>query len=146
MAFLGFETRTFPEGTRTVADAAAAVGVEPGQIVKSLVLRRASGEPLLVAASGTNRLDLEKVAAHAGEPVAMARAAWVREVTGFAIGGVPPAGHARPIETLVDRDLRRFDEVWAAAGSPTEVFALTPAQLVELTGGTVVDVASFGAE
>jgi prolyl-tRNA editing enzyme YbaK/EbsC (Cys-tRNA(Pro) deacylase) len=142
VAFLGFATRTFPEGTHTVADAAAALGVEPGQIVKSLVLRRASGEPLLVAACGTNRVDLDRVAAIAGEPVTMAKATWVREVTGFAIGGVPPAGHARELETLVDRDLLGFDEVWAAAGSPFEVFALTPSELVELTGGSVVDLAA----
>ena len=141
MTFLGFETRSFPEGTHTVADAAAAVGCAEGQIVKSLVLRRAAGAPLLVAASGTNRIDLDRVAAVVGEPVEMARASWVREVTGFAIGGVPPAGHATPLETLVDEDLLAFDEVWAAAGSPFEVFAVTPAQLVELTAGRVVGVA-----
>ena len=139
--FLGFETRTFPEGTRTVAEAAAAVGVAEGQIVKSLVVRRASGAPVVVAVCGTNRLDLEKVAALVGEPVEMAPAKWVREVTGFAIGGVPPAGHASPIETLVDEDLLAFDEVWAAAGNPFEVFRITPAELVELTGGRVVAVA-----
>ena len=141
MAFLGFATRRFPEGTHTVADAAAAVGCAPGQIVKSLVLRTEAGEPLLVTASGTNRGSLAKVAALAGEPVAMAPAQWVREVTGFTIGGVPPAGHARAIDTLVDEDLLAFDEVWAAAGSPYEVFPLAPAQLVELTGGRVADVA-----
>jgi prolyl-tRNA editing enzyme YbaK/EbsC (Cys-tRNA(Pro) deacylase) len=141
VAFLGYETRSFPEGTHTVADAAAALGVEPGQIVKSLVLRRESGEPLLVTACGTNRVDLDRVAELVGEPVSMAQAKWVREVTGFAIGGVPPAGHARELETLVDRDLLAFDEVWAAAGSPWEVFGLRPAQLVELTGGTLADVA-----
>ena len=142
MTFLGFATRSFPEGAHTVADAAAAVGVAAEQIVKSLVLKRASGEPLLVAASGTNRVDLDRVAGVVGEPVAMARATWVRDVTGYAIGGVPPAGHARDLQTLVDRDLLAFDEVWAAAGSPFEVFALTPAELVELTRGTVADVAA----
>src|SRR3954454_10963924 len=106
--FLGFPTRTFPEGTHTVADAAAAVGVEPGQIVKSLVLRRASGTAVLVTACGTNRVDLGKVAALVGEPVEMAPAKGVREVTGFSIGGVPPVGHATAIETLVDRDLLAF--------------------------------------
>lgn len=141
MTFLGFETRSFPQGTHTVADAAAAVGVEPGQIVKSLVLRRESGDGLLVAVSGPNRVDLEKVAALVGEPVAMAPAKWVREHTGFAIGGVPPGGHATPLETVIDRDLLAFDVVWAAAGSPYEVFPLAPATLVELTGGRVADVA-----
>ena len=142
--FLGFATRRFPQGTHTVADAAAAVGVTPGQIVKSLVLRRESGGGLLVAVSGPNRLDLAKVAQLVGEPVAMAQAKWVREATGFAIGGVPPAGHATPLETVIDRDLLAFDEVWAAAGSPYEVFALTPAQLVELTGGQVAEIAESG--
>ena len=141
MPFLGHETRTFPEGTHTVADAAAAVGVAPGQIVKSLVLRRASGEPLLVVASGPNRIDLAKVAALVGEPVEMAPAKWVREVTGFSIGGIPPAGHARALRTLVDRDLLAFGEVWAAAGSPTEVFPVDPQALPGLTGGTLADVA-----
>jgi prolyl-tRNA editing enzyme YbaK/EbsC (Cys-tRNA(Pro) deacylase) len=139
--FLGFETRRFPEGTHTVADAAAAVGVGPGQIVKSLVVRRASGQALLVAVSGTNRLDLEKVAALVGQPVSMAPAKWVREVTGCSIGGVPPAGHATALETLVDQDLLAYEEVWAAAGSPYEVFPIAPSQLVELTGGRVVEVA-----
>ena len=139
--FLGHPTRTFPEGTHTVADAAAAVGVQPGQIVKSLVLRTDAGDGLLVAACGTNRVDLDKVAALAGAPVTMARATWVREVTGFSIGGVPPAGHATALRTFVDEDLLAFDEVWAAAGSPYEVFSLTPGALVELTAGQVADVA-----
>ena len=142
--FLGFETRRFPQGTHTVADAAAAVGVAPGQIVKSLVVRRESGGGVLVAVSGPNRVDLAKVAALVGEPVAMAQAKWVREHTGFAIGGVPPAGHATPLETVIDRDLLAFDQVWAAAGSPYEVFPLTPAQLVEMTGGRIADVAESG--
>jgi prolyl-tRNA editing enzyme YbaK/EbsC (Cys-tRNA(Pro) deacylase) len=142
--FLGFETREFPEGTHTVADAAAAVGVAPGQIVKSLVVRRDSGEAVLVAVSGTLRLDLAKVASLVGEPVSMAPAKWVREVTGSSIGGVPPAGHAAPIETLIDQDLLAYDEVWAAAGNPYEVFPIAPSELVELTGGRVVEVAEGG--
>jgi Cys-tRNA(Pro) deacylase len=142
--FLGFETRTFPEGTHTVADAAAAVGVAPGQIVKSLVVRTERDTGVLAAVSGPNRLDLGKVAALVGEPVSMAPATWVREHTGFAIGGVPPAGHREPLPTLIDEDLLRYDEVWAAAGSPYEVFALSPQQLVELTGGRVADVAERG--
>ena len=141
MAFLGFETQRFPEGTHSVADAAAAVGCAPAQIVKSLVVRRASGEPVLVAVSGSNRLDLRKVAALVGEDVEMAPAKWVREATGFTIGGVPPAGHAREIETLIDEDLLAYDEVWASAGSPFEVFAVAPPRLVEVTGGRVAEVA-----
>lgn len=139
MSFLGFETRSFPEGTHTVADAAAAVGVAAGQIVKSLVVRRVeSGGGVLCAVSGPNRLSLARVGELVGEPVEMAKAKWVREVTGFPIGGVAPAGHATPLDTLIDEDLLAFDEVWAAAGSPYEVFPLSPAQLVELTGGRVV--------
>lgn len=147
MAFLGFETRSFPAGTHTVADAAAAVGVAPGQIVKSLVVRRVGAAGLdggvLCAVSGPNRLSLARVGELVGEPVEMAKAKWVREVTGFSIGGVAPAGHARPLETFVDEDLLAFDEVWAAAGSPYEVFPLSPAQLVELTGGRVAALAEL---
>ena len=143
MAFLGFETRRFPEGTHSVADAARAVGCAEAQIVKSLVVRRvASGEPVLVAVSGANRLDLAKVAALVGEDVEMAPAKWVRETTGFTIGGVPPAGHAREIETIIDEDLLQHDEVWASAGSPFDVFAVAPERLAELTGGRVAAVAA----
>jgi prolyl-tRNA editing enzyme YbaK/EbsC (Cys-tRNA(Pro) deacylase) len=141
MKFLGYETQKFPAGTRTAADAAAAIGVQVGQIAKSLVLRRQSGAPVLVVASGANRIDIDKIAALAGEPVAMADARWVREVTGFAIGGIPPAGHATEIETYVDTDLLAFGEIWAAAGTPRDVFMVTPAQLLELTGGTPAEVA-----
>lgn len=140
--FLGHPVSTFPEGTRTAADAAAAIGCEVGQIVKSLVFRRASGAALLVVASGSNRVDEAKLEALAGEPVGKADAAFVRAATGFAIGGVPPAGHASPVETIVDEDLLAFDEVWAAAGTPRTVFPLTPAELVEMTGGRVADVAA----
>ncbi len=139
--FLGHPVSTFPDGTRTAVDAAAAIGCSVGQIVKSLVFRRAGGAPLLVVASGTNRVDEAKVAALVGEPIGKADAAFVREETGFAIGGVPPAGHATPIETLVDEDLLRHAEIWAAAGTPRTVFPLTPQELVAMTGGRVVDVA-----
>ena len=108
------------------------------------MLRRESGGGLLVAVSGPNRVDLGKVAELVGEPVAMAQAKWVREITGFAIGGVPPAGHPPPLEAVVDEDLLAYDAGWAAAGSPYEVFPLSPAQLLELTGGQVADVAEAG--
>jgi prolyl-tRNA editing enzyme YbaK/EbsC (Cys-tRNA(Pro) deacylase) len=140
--FQGHPVSEFPAGTRTAADAAAAIGVEVAQIVKSLVFRRASGAPVLVVASGVNRVDEEKVGALLGEPIGKADAAFVREVTGFAIGGVPPAGHAEPIETLVDRDLLALDEIWAAAGTPRHVFPTTPDELVRMTNGRVVDVAA----
>ncbi len=140
--FLGHPVSTFPDGTRTAADAAAAIGCDVAQIVKSLVFRRAGGAPLLVVASGVNRVDEAKVAALVGEPIGKADADFVRAATGFAIGGVPPAGHAKPIETLVDEDLLRHDEIWAAAGTPRTVFPLTPAELVAMTAGRVADVAA----
>ena len=139
--FLGHPVRSFPEGTRTAVDAAAAVGCDVAQIVKSLVFRRASGAAVLIVASGGNRVDEAKVERLIGEPIGKADAAFVREATGFAIGGVPPAGHVRPVETIVDEDLLRHDEVWAAAGTPRDVFATTPRELVAMAGGRVADVA-----
>lgn len=140
--FLGHPVSTFPEGTRTAADAAAAIGCDVSQIVKSLVFARASGEPLLVLASGRSQVDEGKLERLVGEPVGKADAAFVRAATGQAIGGVAPAGHPQPIETLVDEDLMGLDEVWAAAGTPRTVFSLTPAELVVLTSGRVADVAA----
>jgi len=139
----GFENaREFPAGTRTAADAAAAIGCDVAQIVKSLVFRKHSGDALLVLTSGRNRVDEAKVGALVAEPIAKADAAFVREVTGFAIGGVPPAGHPAPIDTLVDRDLLGLGELWAAAGTPQTVFPIGPDDLVRLTGGRVADVAA----
>ncbi len=140
--FLGHPVSTFPEGTRTAADAAAAIGCSVGQIVKSLVFRRASGAALLVVASGSNRVDEARLEALAGEPVGKADAEFVRSATGFAIGGVPPAGHTAPVETIVDEDLLAYEEIWAAAGTPRTVFPLSPDELVALTGGRVADVAT----
>jgi prolyl-tRNA editing enzyme YbaK/EbsC (Cys-tRNA(Pro) deacylase) len=127
------EIREFPEGTRTAPEAAAAVGCEVGQICKSLVFR-VGDDPLLVIASGANRVDEARFGA------TKADAAFVRETTGFAIGGVPPVGHARPIDTVVDQDLLRYDVVWAAAGTPRAVFAIAPRALVEVSGGRVARV------
>jgi prolyl-tRNA editing enzyme YbaK/EbsC (Cys-tRNA(Pro) deacylase) len=127
------EIREFPEGTRTAPEAAAAVGCEVGQICKSLVFR-VGDDPLLVIASGANRVDEARFGA------AKADAAFVRDVTGFAIGGVPPVGHAQPIDTVVDEDLLRYDVVWAAAGTPRAVFAIAPQALVEVSGGRVARV------
>jgi prolyl-tRNA editing enzyme YbaK/EbsC (Cys-tRNA(Pro) deacylase) len=127
---------------RTAADAARAVGCRVDQIAKSLVFRlRDSGRPLLIVTSGANRVDETKVAAIVGEPLERASADFVRAETGFAIGGVAPIGHARPVVTLVDEHLLRFDEIWAAAGHPNTVFRLTPDDLVRMTGGRVVAVA-----
>jgi prolyl-tRNA editing enzyme YbaK/EbsC (Cys-tRNA(Pro) deacylase) len=127
------EIREFPEGTRTAAEAAAAVGCEVGQICKSLVFR-VGDAPLLVIASGSNRVDEARFGA------VMADARWVRDQTGFAIGGVPPFGHARPIDTVVDEDLMRYDVVWAAAGTPRAVFPIAPDALVAASGGRVARV------
>jgi prolyl-tRNA editing enzyme YbaK/EbsC (Cys-tRNA(Pro) deacylase) len=129
-AGLGAHIREFPQGTRTAPEAAAAVGCEVGQICKSLVFR-VGDAPLLVIASGANRVDEARFGA------VKADAAFVLEHTGFTIGGVPPFGHARRIETVVDEDLMAYDVVWAAAGTPRAVFALAPDQLVTLSHARV---------
>ena len=139
--FLGHPVQTFPAGTRTAQDAAAAVGCAVGQIVKSLIFRTASGDPLLVIASGSNRVDERKVEALIGERIGKADADFVRSATGFAIGGVPPAGHATAIRALLDEDLLAYETVWAAAGTPRDVIALTPAELARLSNGELADVA-----
>jgi len=127
------EIREFPEGTRTAPEAAAAVGCEVGQICKSLVFR-VGDDPLLVIASGANRVDEARFGA------TKADAAFVREQTGYAIGGVPPVAHAHPMDTVVDEDLLGYDVVWAAAGTPRAVFAISPDALVRVTGGRVARV------
>jgi prolyl-tRNA editing enzyme YbaK/EbsC (Cys-tRNA(Pro) deacylase) len=134
---LDVELKEFPEGTRTAEDAARAIGVEVGQIVKSLVF--ALDDSLVMAlVSGRNRLDEARLAtALGGTTVGRADAEGVRTATGFAIGGVPPFGHPALLPTAIDEDLLGYDEVWAAAGTPRDVFALAPADLVRLTGGTV---------
>lgn len=129
----------FPEGTRSAADAAAAIGCAVAQIAKSIVFR-AGGRAVLVIASGANRVDMGKVAAAIGQPVRRADAAWVRDATGFAIGGVSPVGHLAPPIVLLDADLMALDPVWAAAGSPMHVFRTSPAELLRITGAKVVEV------
>ena len=126
---------------RTAADAAAAVGVEVGQIVKSLVFL-AGDEPVLALVSGGNRLDTAKLGAICGARIARADADRVRAVTGFAIGGIPPLGHPQPLPTYCDADLLRYDVVWAAAGTPHAVFPIAPDALVHATAATVADLAS----
>jgi prolyl-tRNA editing enzyme YbaK/EbsC (Cys-tRNA(Pro) deacylase) len=136
---LEVEVREFPEGTRTAVDAAAAVGVEVGQIVKSLAFD-VDGEIVLALVSGSNRLDEPGLAIVAGAPAAKVKRAnpdAVRAATGFAIGGVPPFGHSTPLRTFVDADLLGYDRVWAAAGTPRHVFAVDPQDLVRASGGTV---------
>ncbi len=132
---------TFDDSTRTSADAAAAIGTTVAQIAKSLIFRaKASDRPVLVIASGANRVDEKAVARIVGEKIGRADADFVRRHTGYAIGGVPPVGHATPPITLIDQDLRKFDEIWAAGGTPNAVFPLTPDQLVALTGGQVARI------
>lgn len=126
---------------RTSAEAAQALGVEVGQIAKSVVFRRrADDRAVLVVASGDRRVDESKVEARVG-PIARADAAFVKASTGFSIGGVAPLAHTSPPVVLIDRELLRFAEVWAAAGHPNGVFRATPQALVELSGGPVADVA-----
>lgn len=122
--------------TRTSEDAANAIGCTVAQIAKSLIFRaKDSGRPVLVVASGANRVDEKAVGRLIGEKIERADPDFVRENTGFAIGGVPPIGHAVPPLVLIDADLLALDAIWAAAGTPNAVFRLTPAQLVSMTGG-----------
>jgi prolyl-tRNA editing enzyme YbaK/EbsC (Cys-tRNA(Pro) deacylase) len=141
LAALGLPCRVIelPASTRTAQEAADALGCSIGQIVKSLVFRGTQTErPILVLASGANRVDEARLGELAGEPVAKADAAFVRVHTGFAIGGVAPLGHPAPLQTYIDTDLMRYPEIWAAAGTPKAVFALTPADLGAMTGGRIV--------
>jgi prolyl-tRNA editing enzyme YbaK/EbsC (Cys-tRNA(Pro) deacylase) len=127
--------------SRTSAEAARLVRCEVGQIAKSLVFRTAqTGRPVLVIASGANRVNEWRVGVLFKEVLEKASAAFVREVTGYAIGGIPPVGHARPIETFIDEDLMAFGEIWAAAGTPNALFKLASTDLVRMTGGRVVKV------
>ncbi len=128
--------------TRSAVEAAAAVGCTVGQIAKSIVFRaKGSGRPILVVASGPNRVNEQAIEALIGEPLGKADAAYVRERTGYVIGGVPPLGHAAKLEVFIDQALTRFPEIWAAAGTPNAVFKLTPDELLRMTGGRVVSIA-----
>lgn len=135
------EVRRFPDGTRTAEDAARAIGCSVGQIVKSLVFT-AGGAPVVCLVSGSNRVAPGALAALAGEPVDKATAEEVRSATGYAIGGVPPFGHATSLPVYLDRDLLSYDVVWAAAGRPDSVFAIAPLRLETLSGAIVADLAS----
>lgn len=138
---LELEVREFPDGTRTARDAARAVGCAVEQIVKSLVFM-ADGRPVLVLTSGGNRVDAGKVARELGAAdVRKADADQARAATGYAIGGTPPFGHARPVELLIDRDLSSLDTLWAAAGTPHHVFPISSGELIRVSGGRVCDVA-----
>lgn len=127
--------------TRTAAEAAKLVGCEVGQIAKSLVFKTTqTGRPILVITSGANQVNEFRIGMLLREALGKAPAAFVRQVTGFAIGGIPPIGHAQPVETFVDQDLLKYGEIWAAAGTPNALFKLLPADLVTMTGGRVVKV------
>jgi prolyl-tRNA editing enzyme YbaK/EbsC (Cys-tRNA(Pro) deacylase) len=137
---LVIEPRQFPDGTKTAADAAAAIGVDVGQIVKSLIFA-VDGEVVLAYVSGANQLDEKKLAAAAGGlKSARVDADTVRTATGFPIGGVPPFGHATYLRVFVDPDLLQYDEVWAAAGTWHDVFGIEPNRLVEASDGVVTDL------
>lgn len=126
---------------RTSAEAAAVLGCAVGQIAKSLVFRAASGRPILVIASGAHRVDEAKIAALAGERIGKADAEFVREATGYAIGGIPPLAHAKPSQTFIDRNLLQYETVYAAGGTPHAMFPISPAELVRVAGGAVADTA-----
>ena len=141
---LGFANQVIEraQSTRSAAEAAAALGCAVGQIAKSIVFRaKGSGRAILVVASGPNRVNEKAIEALIGEKLGKADAEYVRDRTGYVIGGVPPLGHASRLETFIDQDLTRFPEIWAAAGTPNAVFKLTPAELLRMTGGRVVSIA-----
>ena len=137
----GFEVVQLPSTTRTAVEAAGAIGCAVEQIAKSILFRTVKDKkPVMVIASGVNRVNEEKIADFVGEPIEKADANYVREKTGFVIGGVPPVGHAEPILTIIDEDLFELRELWAAAGNPNSVFRLSAASLLEMTAGTVTSI------
>lgn len=144
LAALGFsfEVKELPGSTRTAAEAAASIGCSVAQIAKSLIFRdEQSGGPVLVVASGENRVDLAKIGKATGLVLVKADGRYVKENVGYAIGGIPPVGHDRPLRTLLDPDLQQYQVIWAAAGTPFAVFALAPVDLPAMTGGEWIDLA-----
>jgi prolyl-tRNA editing enzyme YbaK/EbsC (Cys-tRNA(Pro) deacylase) len=138
---LNIDVRRYPEGTRTAADAAAAIGCDVGAIVKSLVFVAEGVGPVMALVSGANRVDVARLAVHFGAAsVRQANADEVRAATGYAIGGTPPFGHATAVPIVIDPDLLAFDEVWSAAGTPDSVWSTAPARLVEITCAAVIEV------
>ncbi|HEY8361277.1 MAG TPA: YbaK/EbsC family protein [Tissierellaceae bacterium] len=139
-----FNILEFSDSTRTAQDAAKAVGCLVGQIAKSLIFKgKESQKPILIIASGSNRVNEKTVEKYIGEKIEKADADFVLENTGFAIGGVPPVGHIKPIDTYIDEDLLQYDEIWAAAGTPNSVFKLTPEILLDITKGTVINIKEY---
>lgn len=130
-----------PASTRTAEDAAKAIGCQVAQITKSLIFRtKHTSKPILVLASGINRVNEKTIARAIGEEIVKADADFTREVTGFAIGGIPPIGHKQKIDTYIDKDLLQYKELWAAAGTPNAVFSLKSSELEDLTGGTIIAI------
>jgi Cys-tRNA(Pro) deacylase len=135
------EVVELPTSTRTSVEAAQAIGCQVGQIAKTIVFQaQQSHRPILVVASGTNRVNEQLLAEYVGEPIGKADADFVRLRTGYVIGGVPPIGHAEPLPIFIDQDLLQYDDIWAAAGSPHAVFRLSPADLLHMTGGKIIKV------
>jgi len=140
---LGFDNTVIEhtQTTRTAIEAAAAVGCQVGQIVKSLVFRTAiSKKAVLVEVSGANRVNEGVLAQRVGEALERAEPDFVRQVTGYAIGGIPPIGHTNEIDTYIDQDLMQYDEIWAAAGTPNAVFRLSPQELEQMTHGKIISI------
>ena len=131
----------FTESTRTAQEAADRAGCQLGQIIKSLIFKgKPSSKPILVLTSGANRVDEKRISEYTNESIIRADPDFVRVVTGFAIGGVPPLGHAQKMETYLDEDLLQYKTVWGAAGTPNAIFELTPDDLIKMTNGKVVRV------
>lgn len=139
---MSFEVKTLQESTRTADDAAKAIGCEVGQICNSIIFKaKQSNEPVLVLASGINRINEKSIKDFVGEKILKADADFTREVTGFAIGGIPPIAHRTKIEKVyIDQDLKQYESIWAAAGTPNSVFELNFESLVKMTGGVVVSI------
>lgn len=138
---LDLVVKEFPESTRTAPQAADAIGCQVGQIAKSLIFKGIiTGEPILIIASGKNRVNEKSIAIHCGQQLEKATADFVLEHTGFAIGGIPPVGHSKTITTFIDQDLMAYKEIWAAAGTANAVFKLGPRDLLQITRGKVISV------
>lgn len=138
---LDIRVRTMSQSTRTAEEAAAACACTVGQIVKSLVFRgKETGKPYLLLVSGANRVNEKAVARIIGEPLQRPDAQYVRDITGFAIGGIPPLGHASRLATYMDRELLQYEIVWAAAGTPESVFPVAPAELRDKAEAEVIEV------
>jgi prolyl-tRNA editing enzyme YbaK/EbsC (Cys-tRNA(Pro) deacylase) len=138
---LDIKVRIMPKSTRTAEEAAAACGCAVGQIVKSLIFKgKQSGKPYLFLVSGVNRVNEKAIGERFEEPIVRPDADFVRETTGFAIGGIPPLGHAAPLDTYLDEDLLQYETVWAAAGTPNAIFSVDPAALREAASAHIIKV------